>query len=101
MILRVWRGRTSIEDGDAYEKFMIDRAAPDYTRVEGLKKLYFARRDDAQGAHFLLITLWESIEAAAAFAGADPDRAKYYPEDDRFLLEKDPLAENFRMFHAA
>jgi hypothetical protein len=29
-----------------------------------------------------------SIEAIKAFAGEDHERARYYPEDDRYLLEK-------------
>lgn len=101
MIVRTWAGRTMLKDGDVYERFMIERAAPDYRSVEGLKKLYFTRRDEGDVAHFLLITVWESMAAIQAFAGADPSRAKYYPEDDRYLLEKDAHASNHRLFHEA
>lgn len=101
MIVRTWAGRTAIKDGDAYERFMIERAAPDYASVAGLKKLYFTRRDEGDAAHFLLITVWESMAAVEAFAGADPSRAKYYPEDDKYLLEKDAHAFNHRLFHEA
>lgn len=31
---------------------------------------------------------WTSIEAIKAFAGEDHERARHYPEDDRYLLEK-------------
>jgi len=98
MIVRTWSGRTALMDGDAYERFMIERAAPDYASVDGLKKLYFTRRDEGDVSHFLLITIWESIEAVGNFAGADPSKAKYYPEDDRYLLEKDARARNHRLF---
>jgi hypothetical protein len=33
-----------------------------------------------------------------AFAGADPAKAKYYPEDDRYLLEKKSRSLNHRVF---
>ncbi|MEZ5894220.1 MAG: hypothetical protein R3C58_13890 [Parvularculaceae bacterium] len=93
MIVRTWAGRTALKDGEAYERFMTERAAPDYRSIEGLKKLYFTRRDEGDVAHFLLITIWESIEPCA-FAGADPSKAKYYPEDDLYLLEGCALAQS-------
>ncbi len=100
MIVRSWAGRTALKDGDAYERFMIERAAPDYASVEGLKARYFTRRDEGDEAHFLLITIWDSMDAVEAFAGADPAKAKYYPEDDRYLLEKDDHARNHRLFYS-
>ena len=98
MIVRTWAGRTALKDGDAYERFMIERAAPDYRSIDGLKKLYFTRRDEGGVAHFLLVTIWESMEAVRACAGADPAKAKYYPEDDKYLLEKDAHSRNHRLF---
>ena len=44
-------------------------------------------RLEGDRAHFLTVTWWESREAIAAFAGEDIEIAKYYPEDQRFLLE--------------
>lgn len=99
MILRTWHGRTSIADAAAYEAFMRTRAAPDYGSVPGLIRAIFTRRDEGEEAHFLLVTLWADIEAVKAFAGADPARAKYYPEDDRYLLEKESDALNHEIFY--
>ncbi len=98
MIVRTWHGRTRLEDGDAYERFLKQRAAPDYASVAGLRQLIFSRRDEGDVAHFLLITVWESLEAVRAFAGEDAARAKYYPEDDQFLLEKEADALNHKAF---
>ncbi len=98
MILRTWHGRTKLSDADAYEAFMKERAAPDYGSVDGLVKLYFTRRDDGDVAHFLLVTVWSSMEAVKAFAGDDPGRAKYYPEDDKYLLEKEDHSLNHDVF---
>jgi heme-degrading monooxygenase HmoA len=61
-------------------------------------KLYFTRRDEGDVSHFLLITVWASMAAVEKFAGEDPSRAKYYPEDDQFLLEKGPKSFNHRLF---
>ena len=43
----------------------------------------------------LLITLWESEAAIEAFAGVPIDRARYYPEDDDFLLEREPTVTHY------
>lgn len=99
MILRTWHGRTSIEDAAAYELFMRTRAAPDYGSVPGLVRAIFTRRDEGSEAHFLLVTLWTDMEAVKTFAGADPARAKYYPEDDCYLLEKESHSLNHEIFY--
>lgn len=98
MIVRTWHGRTRIEDAAAYERFMHERAAPDYASIPGLLRAVFTRRDEGDIAHFLLITFWESMAAVSAFAGLDPAKAKYYPEDDRFLLEKEANSLNHLAF---
>ena len=98
MIVRTWHGRTRIEDAAAYEAFMRERAAPDYGSIPGLRRAVFTRRDESDGAHFLLVTFWDSMEAVKAFAGADPAKAKYYPEDNRYLLEKESQSLNHQVF---
>jgi heme-degrading monooxygenase HmoA len=98
-IMRLWHGEVAIEKADEYEKFMIDRAAPDYGSVEGLIKLYFQRKDEEKKAHFLLVTLWDSINSVKKFTGDNPELAKYYPEDDDFLLEKEKYVSMYKVFY--
>jgi len=98
-IMRLWHGEVSIEKADEYEKFMIERAAPDYGSVEGLEKLYFQRKNEKKKAHFLLVTLWDSMESVKKFAGDNPEIAKYYPEDDGFLLEKEEHVSMYEVFY--
>lgn len=101
MILRTWHGTTKLSDADAYEAFMKKQAAPDYKSVQGLLQLMFSRRDEDDIAHFLLVTVWENIDAVKAFAGDDPAKAKYYPEDDTYLLEKEDCSLNHQVFFSA
>lgn len=98
-VMRLWHGEVAIEKADEYEKFMIERAAPDYGSVEGLIKLYFQRKDEEKKAHFLLVTLWDSIDSVKKFAGDNPEIAKYYPEDDHFLLEKEKHVSMYEVFY--
>jgi len=34
------------------------------------------------------LSWWESISAVQRFAGDNPEVARYYPDDDRFLLDR-------------
>ena len=45
---------------------------------------------DKDVAHFVTLSVWESREAIAAFAGADIEVTKYYPKDEKYLLEFEP-----------
>ena len=98
-IMRLWHGEVAIEQADEYEKFMIERAAPDYSSVDGLLNLYFQRKDEETKSHFLLVTIWDSLESVKKFAGAEPEIAKYYPEDDQFLLEKEKYSSMYDVFY--
>jgi hypothetical protein len=37
-----------------------------------------------------VISLWRDMDSIGAFAGEDPKRARYFPEDERYLLEMTP-----------
>lgn len=47
--------------------------------------------------HFLTLSYWESEQAIRAFAGAEPLKAKYYPEDADFLLEFEPEVAHYEV----
>ena len=48
------------------------------------------RRVESDRAHFLTVSYWDSHESIRSFAGDDMQRARYYPEDQGFLLEFEP-----------
>jgi len=50
-------------------------------------------------AHFLLVTFWDSMESVKRFAGEQPEKAKYYPEDNQFLLEKEETSALYEVFY--
>jgi len=43
--------------------------------------MYFLRRNEGSIAHFILITIWDSLESIKKFASDEPELAKYYPEE--------------------
>ena len=48
------------------------------------------RREVGSEAEFVVVSLWETLEAVKAFAGERPEVAVYYPEDEKYLLELEP-----------
>ncbi len=97
LIARAWHGRTDAIKADEYLKFLIGRAIPDYQSVAGNHGVTILRRIQGAEAHFLILTLWESREAIEAFAGADIEKAKYYSEDQDFLLEFEPTVTHYEV----
>lgn len=95
MIARTWHGRVPAEKADAYHSYLLETGVLDYRSVEGNRGVQVLRRLEGDEAHFLLITLWDSWEAIKAFAGEDVERAKYYPEDEAFLLELEPTVTHY------
>jgi hypothetical protein len=42
-------------------------------------------------------SFWESREAIEGFAGQDIEKAVFYPEDDRFLVERDLSVRHYEV----
>jgi heme-degrading monooxygenase HmoA len=97
MIVRMWHGRTSRQQADAYAAFLAERAIPDYRSTPGNLAVYVLRRDEPDATHFITLTHWDSEDAIRAFAGEDLLRAKYYPEDAGFLLEFERQVVHYRV----
>src|ERR1700710_2505591 len=95
MICRIWHGRTLRSKADAYVRFLEQRAIPDYRSVPGNLRVEVMRRDEDDVTHVLTVTHWESEASIRAFAGDEPLRAKYYPEDTGFLLEFEPRVQHY------
>jgi len=95
MICRIWHGRTPRTKADAYASFLARRAIPDYRSVEGNIDVAILRRDEGEATHFLTVTHWQSEDAIRAFAGNELLKAKYYPEDEDFLLEFEPTVQHY------
>ncbi|MFY0698154.1 MAG: hypothetical protein JXR11_09915 [Balneola sp.] len=98
MIARIWKGLTKQEHFEEFTQFMIDRAIPDYKSTEGFVKLTFLRRRDEDFAYFELITFWQNMEVIKNFAGDDHEKAKYYPEDKKYLIDFPEEVTHFEVF---
>jgi len=97
MIVRMWHGRVPTAQAGAYRDFLIRRAIPDYRSVPGNIDVRILERAQTDATHFITLTTWDDLASIRAFAGADIERAKYYPEDSAFLLEFEPTVVHYEV----
>jgi len=97
MIARIWHGATPAAKAAAYYRYLQLSGLPDYRKTPGNRGVVVLRKIENEQAHFLLVSYWDSMAAIAAFAGADTATARYYPEDDAFLLEKEPFVQHYEV----
>lgn len=97
MIARTWHGRVPTAKADDYYDYLRRTGLADYAATPGNRGVTVLRRTEGAVTHFLLLTMWESIEAIKAFAGPEYERAQYYPEDDDYLLEREPFVSHYEV----
>jgi heme-degrading monooxygenase HmoA len=91
MITRIWRGITRKEMADDYLAYLGETGMRDYSKTPGNLGVIVLRRDQGENTEIVLISHWESMEAVRAFAGENPEKSVYYPEDEHYLLQMEPL----------
>jgi heme-degrading monooxygenase HmoA len=97
MIARFWRGVTPKSKASEYYDYLEKTGLKEYRSTEGNRGVYVFRRIENDRAVFLLMSLWESFDAIKRFAGPDFEKAVYYPEDKKFLLELEPNVVHYEV----
>jgi heme-degrading monooxygenase HmoA len=100
MIARIWRGVVKACDKDIYLDYLNETGLPEYRTTKGNRGVWVLRRVQGDTAEFTLISLWDSYDAIRAFAGPEYEKAVYYPEDKKYLLELDPHVTHYEVLTA-
>lgn len=95
MIARTWHGMVPAKRADEYKAYLERTGLPDLRATPGNRGVWVLRRTEGDRTHFLLVSLWDSMDSIRAFAGDDVERARYYPEDEAFLLELEPHVTHY------
>lgn len=97
MITRVWRGWTTAENADAYQRLLREEILPAIAArlTSGYNGARLFRRQVEEGAEFLTILSFDSMDAIHAFAGDDAEVA-HVPAKARALLTRfDQRAQHY------
>jgi heme-degrading monooxygenase HmoA len=93
----MWRGWTRREDSDAYAAYVEETGIAAYRATPGNRGAWILRRDDGERTEFVTLTFWDSLDAVRGFAGDDVERAVFYPEDDRFLVDRETTVTHWQV----
>lgn len=98
MMVRLWPGRTNANDADAYVDCLLGSGLPAYRATPGNRGAWVLRSVKGDVAHFITLSFWESDDAIGAFAGPAVLAARYFPEDETYLLELKPKVKHGELF---
>jgi heme-degrading monooxygenase HmoA len=103
MIVRTWRGQAKAANADAYQRFVTTKVFAHLPAIPGHRGASLLRRpvETAAGdeVEFVAVTLWDSLDAIKAFAGADPIRAVIEPEAQALLSAFDQTVTHYELAH--
>ena len=98
VVLRSWRGWIREEDRDDYRRYLEETGLREYRETPGNLGAVLLYRDVGDGrTEVRTLSLWAGRDAVAAFAGDDIERAVFYPEDDRFLVDRELTVEHLEV----
>ena len=95
MIARHWRGWTEIENADAYEALLKNKVLPSLRGIKGYRGGYILRSDGLEEVEFVVINLFDSLDAVRRFAGPSYTVPVFEPEAKKLLRRADPLAMHY------
>jgi len=97
MIARVWRGWTSIENADAYERLLREQVLPGLQQIDGYRGGYILRQEGKDEVEFVVMNLFDSLEAVRAFAGPEYTVPVFEPEARQLLSKVEPRARHYEV----
>ena len=96
MIARIWRGWVRAEDRNAYVSYIEHTGIAHYRRTPGNLGAWMLTRDLDDGrTEIVTLSFWDSLEVIRGFAGDDISRAVFYPEDDRYLVDRETAVTHY------
>src|SRR4029078_12742113 len=89
MICRLWRGWTSPENADAYERIVRGEVIPgiEARRIPGFRHIDLMKREVGREIEFQRVMCFDSIDAVKAFVGDDHEVA-HVPDAARAVLSR-------------
>ena len=95
-VLREWRAEIRRALKDQYVQYAQATGVASYLRTPGNLGAAVAVRDlDSERSEIVTLSWWTDTEAIKAFSGAHIGQARYYPEDDRFLLTRPEHVQHY------
>jgi heme-degrading monooxygenase HmoA len=98
MITRFWHGRTISADAEIYRDYVKNTGIKGLTNTEGNLGAQIWQKTEGDITHIYVVSWWDNYESIKAFAGNEIEKARYYEEDKKYLLELEPHVQHFAAF---
>ena len=97
MIARSWHGRALSAKAHEYEQHVTGRVLPALDRIAGYCGGMVLRQDREGEVEFVVLTLWDSMNAVREFAGETPERAVVEPAAKAVLTAFDAFVNHYEV----
>jgi len=97
MISRHWKGLAKIEFAHAYMNHLTTDTFPKLSGIDGFVGASILTRDVDSGTEFLVITVWDSLQAIERFAGVPSDVAVVPETVQAMMIEYDEKAVHYEV----
>jgi len=97
MIARHWRGWTKLGDADGYECLLKETMLPQLKQIFGYQCSYVLRHDGDEESEFIVINLFDSLDAIRALAGDNYTVAVFEPGALQFLSRMELQAMHYEV----
>jgi hypothetical protein len=98
MIVRLWHGKTTSANAETYMNYVMQTGIKDYRSTPGNLNAQVWQKEEGDITHIWTVSWWVNIESIKAFAGKKYEKAKYYAEDKKYLLELEPTVQHYECF---
>ena len=97
MILRYWRGWTTPQNADSYQKIVSEQVLPGIAarQLDGYHGAYLLRRDLDHEVEFATVMIFDSLENVRSFAGDDYETAYVPPAAQAVLTRFDARSAHY------
>jgi heme-degrading monooxygenase HmoA len=101
MIARLWRGVASTSaDADRYQRHVTIKVFASLAAIQGHRGARVLRREHGGRVEFLVMTLWDSMDAVRSFAGDNPEAAVVEPEARAVLSDYDNFVRHYEVYES-
>ena len=97
VISRHWRGLARASQAETYIRHLRTETFPALRKLPGFVSASILSRRLGAGVEFLIVTQWESLDAIAGFAGADPEAAVVPAEVAGMMIDYDRRVRHFEV----
>lgn len=95
MYCREWKAKCPKRFENAFIKYLFQTGIKDTSETLGFKGAQILSRDIGDKTEITLNTFWDTLESIKAFAGENIDKARLYPEDDKYELEPNDYVRHY------